>query len=295
MMTNGHSKYSAFDADEADALKAIGWQPNVDPSDCPDSALLLAAEEGVLEDAAMAARIRAHAETCPSCRMLMADLPAVLTEEPTDAERARIVARVKSSRPVAAPRRALWWLGALGVAATAALVWLVVAPSDTLPPPEPVTQIARQTPPPAPSVFVVDRPAIPPGDVDLTVRGEGTTRVSLPNQIAAALDKADAGTVAGAVSDLERIVRRNPNSRSAALALGAVQLRENRNTDAVTTLERARALKTDLDLVNETDWFFSIALVRARDSRARSVLDGLCKRGGARSASACSGVAELNR
>jgi hypothetical protein len=293
-MTDGRFRQSAFDADETDALKAIGWRPNADRSDCPDPALLLAAEEGVLEDAALGARIRVHAESCPSCRMLVADLPAVLGEEPSEAERARIAARVKTGRPAAVPRRALWWLGALGVAATAALVWIVLRPGDALPPPQPVTQIARQTSS-VPSVFVVDRPAIPPGDVDLTVRGEGATPVSLPNQIAAALDKADAGNVAGASADLEGIARRNSNSRSAALALGAVHLRAGRNADAVTTLERARSLTTDRDLINETDWFLGIALVRTRDARARAVLEDLCKRGGARSASACAGVAELTR
>ena len=294
-MTNERFKQSAFDVDEADALQAIGWQPAAEESDCPDPSLLMAAEEGTLEDAAVGARIRAHAESCASCRMLLADLPAVLAEDPTDAERARIEARVKSGRTVAVPRRALWWLGAAGLAATAALLWMVRAPSNSLPLPDPAAQIARHTPPPVPSVFIVDRPAIPPGDVDLTVRGDATTRVSLPNQIAAALDKADAGNLAAASSDLEAIVRRNPSSRSAALGLGAVLLRTNRNADAVTTLERARSLSTDPDLANETDWFFGIALVRTRDTRARAVLEDLCKRGGARSASACAGVAELHR
>jgi len=132
--------------------------------------------------------------------------------------------------------------------------------------------------------------------VDLTVRGEASTRVSLEDQIASALDKADKGDLAGATSDLQGIADRSKTSRIAALALGAVQLRANQDAAALTSLERARSLKGDRETADEAGWFLGIALVRAGQAdRARSILDDICRHGGARGPSACAGVAEINR
>ena len=118
----------------------------------------------------------------------------------------------------------------------------------------------------------------------------------LANQIAAALDLADARNLQLAISQLEGIVRKTADSRNAGLALGAVQLRADKNADAVATLERAHVLKTDPEMSDENDWFLGIALVRTGNrDRARTLLDGVCKRGGPRSARACAGVAELDR
>jgi hypothetical protein len=293
-MTNEYNTRSAPDADEVEALHAIGWRPATDGTACPDSSLLIAAEDGVLDDAALASRVRAHVEHCATCRQLAADMASVLAEEPTPAEQTRIRARIQVGRkPARAP--AGIWLGAGGLALAAGLAWLFLMPRPS-PPLSADIQVAKLTPPPVPSVFVLDRPAIPPGDVDLTLRGEASARVNLPDQIAAALDVADKGDLLSATAALERVVRRNPNSRSAGLALGAVQLRADRNADAVATLTRARSLQTDRDLDDEVDWFLSIALVRTGDrDQARALLDGVCRRGGVRSAGACAGVAEINR
>jgi hypothetical protein len=292
-MTTDSNSRTAFDADEAEALQALGWRPGADGAVCPDSSLLLAAEDGVLDDG-LAEQLRAHVKSCATCRLLAKDLAIVLAEAPAEAEAARVDARIAAGRKTAGRPSSLW-IGLGGLALAAGLIWFLVLPRPS-PPPVPDSQQARATPPPVPSVFVVDRPAIPPGDVDLTVRGEATTRVSLANQIAAALDVADTGDLASAVSQLSTIVQRHSASRSAALALGAVQLRANRNADAAAALERARTLETDAALTDEVDWFLGIALVRTGNrDRARTLLDGVCKRGGARSASACAGVVEIDR
>jgi TolA-binding protein len=281
----------AVDADEADALKAIGWQPANDGSVCPDSSLLLAADDGVLDEG-LAERVRAHLTSCAACQLLAKDLAIVFAEEPVEREVAGIRARIATGQQPARPRSALWF-GLGGLALAAGLLWFMFMPRSATPP-APDSQIARVTPP-VPSVFVVDRPAIPPGDVDLTVRGDAT-KVSLPNQIAAALDKADAGDVTAASSELAAVVVKHPASRSAALALGAVQLRANQNADAAAILERARALSTEAALTDEVDWFLGMALVRTGNrDRARTLLEGICKRGGARRVSACAGVAEIDR
>lgn len=291
-MTNESISRTTFDEDEADALRAIGWHPAAAGSRCPDSALLLAAEEGVLDDAVVT-HVRAHVGSCPTCRQLAADMAVLFDEHPDAAQVARVDALVDGQRP--ARRPPYWWLGAAGAALAATLIWMLVAPRPS-PPLLPESELARATPPPAPSIFVVDRPAAPPGDVDLTVRGEASTGVSLETQLATALDLADAGNTAGALSRLDAVVRAHPDSPHAWLALGAVRLRADRNAEALTALERARGLKGDPATVNEVDWFLGIALVRTgQRGRARPLLDGLCKRGGARSAQACAGVAQIDR
>lgn len=292
-MTDQRRMKPALDADEADALQAIGWQPDADGSVCPDSSLLLAAEDGVLDDA-VAERVRKHVASCAMCQLLVKDLASVLVEEPTEAEGARIAARIARDRK---PTRGSMgvWLGFGGLALAAGLAYVFVMPPPASPP-APDAQLAKSTPAPIPSVFIVSRPTIPPGDVELAVRGESTTRIGLPEQIGKALDTADKGDLPAAVSQLEGIVRTNPRSRSAGLALGAVQLRADRNGDAVTTLERARLLRSEAESSDEIDWFLSMALVRTGNrDRARALLDGVCKSGGARSASACAGVAEIDR
>lgn len=285
-------RQSALDAEETEALRAIGWQRSAAQSSCPDSSVLLAAEAGVLDEA-VADRVRTHVASCGTCQLLVKDLAAVLAESSDEDAATRIRAKVAAAEPARRPSPYLWM--GLGLAAAAALAWFIVMPR---PAPSPVaeSQVARATPAPIPSVFVVGRPTIPPGDVDLTVRGESSTRVSVEDQIGAALDKADRGDLAGATSDLQAIADKNKTSRIAALALGTVQLRANQNADAVSTLDRARSLKGNAETADEAGWFLGIALVRTGSAdRARTILDEMCRHGGARGANACAGVAEIDR
>ena len=287
-----HGKRSAFDADEVEALRAIGWRESPGASSCPDSSLLMAAEEGMLDEQATA-RVRGHVTKCAMCQQLQKDLAVLLTEDPAGDVSARIRSKIPAGNPIRRPRFHVW-ITAAGLAAAAALIWFFVQPEpSTLPAPD--SQVARVTPPPIASVFVVSRPAIPPGDVELTVRGE-SSNVSLEDRISAALDKADNGDVAGASSDLQAIAGGNRTSRIAALALGAIQLKAARDADAVATLEGARVLKGEPETADEVGWFLGIALVRTGNlERARDILDDICKRGGSREKSACAGVAEIDR
>lgn len=279
---------SAPDAEETAALRAIGWRRS--GASCPDSSLLMAAHEGVLEERA-AGRIRSHVAGCATCQLLVRDLAEVLGEDAAPDLSARVRERIDASE---APHRQpyLWW-GA-GLAAAAALAWFFLVPKSA-PAPVPETQVARVTPPPIASVFVVDRPNLPPGDVDLTVRGE-TAPISLEDQIKLALDKADRGELNAASSDLQAIAKRHSGSRIAALAFGAIQLRAGQNADATASLERARTLPGDTATADEAGWFLAIALVRtAQFDRARVLLEDVCKHAGPRSASACAGMAEIDR
>jgi len=283
----------SLEPDETEALRAIGWQ-RTGASSCPDSSLLLAAEEGMLDEATTA-RVRTHVAGCATCRLLLEDLASVLTDEPVGLAEARIRARISAGTPGhrGVP---LGWVIAAGLALAAGLVLFIVIPRSSAPVPAPESQVARVVPTAVPSVFTVDRPSIPAGDIDLTVRGESATHVTLEERIAAALDKSDRGGVDAAMLDLRSLVKAHPASRIAALALGAVQLRAGQNSEAVTTLEQARSLKGEPATADEAGWFLGIALVRTGDaSRARSILDTVCKHPGPRSATACAGVAEIDR
>lgn len=293
-MTNGSTIHPAFDADESEALQAIGWRPAPADLVCPDSSLLLATEEGALDDA-IAERVHAHVTDCPTCQLLTKDLTQVLAENPSGEEAARIGSRIGVGQSTRRTRPYVYvWLGA-GLAAAAAVTFFLLAPPTIPQGPVPDVQVARTTPPAVPSVFVVDRPAIPPGEIDLAVRGE-TTPADVNNQVALALDRADSGDVKGAIAELEALVRRNPSSRRAGLALGALLLRDARNVEAVASLERARPLKTDPGMDDEVDWYLAIARMRAGDrAGARVLLEAVCKRVGARSVRACAGITEIDR
>lgn len=282
-----------FDTDETESLRAIGWQHPASPSSCPDSALLLAVDEGVLDDT-VSARVREHVAGCATCQQLAKDLRVLLDEELAADVSARILARVSSPGSARHGQRTHFWLGAGTLALAASVVWFLFRPAQ--PPPPPESRTVEATPAPIPSVFVVDRPLIPPGDVDLTLRGDAPATLSLEDQIAAALDKADGGDVSGAIADLEGIAARNKSSRIAALALGASQVRAGRNEEAVVTLDRARTLRGASEAADEAGWFLGVALVRTgHPERARAVLNDVCQHGGPRGNSACAGVAEIDR
>ena len=302
-MTERGLPSSRLDSDEIAALAAVGLSPG--RSTCPDPTLVLAAGEGVLDEA-VAARVLAHVESCPACKLAAGDLAQVFDEDVPIEIHQRIDARLATTR--ARPARAAWfWVPIAGFALVAAIVigMVMSRPGASLPSVD--TQLARSTPS-LPTVFTIDRPTIAPADVDLAVRGDASTRVSLSQQISAALDLGDAGDVKQALSILEALVARHPQSRDAMLAFGVLQLRDGKNVDAVTTLERARALKGPLTPPNppnppndaasnaEVDWFIGLARVRTGElTRARTLLDGVCRQGGPRSARACAGLVELDR
>ena len=96
-MTNFSTSRPALDSDEAEALRAIGWRPNADGSVCPDSSLLLAADEGVL-DSAQAEHVRAHVTSCATCQLLAKDLAIVFAEGPAEADVAGIRARIAAGQ-----------------------------------------------------------------------------------------------------------------------------------------------------------------------------------------------------
>lgn len=295
-MTDRNLK-SEFDADEAAALQALGWRPQANDSDCPDPSLLIAAEEGVLDDAALGARIRAHAESCPMCRVLVADLAAVLAEEPSQLERERIEARVSAGwQP--APRRPSWWLTSAGLAAVAATLVLVFVPWRQLirfdAPGVSDAGLSGAEGVAVPSVFSGSRPAIPRPEPQLTLRGEAPP-VPVAEQIGQALDLADAGDLADAIAKLSAIANGHPDSGDAQLAFGATLLRADRMAEALPVLEKAKTL-TGTASADEFEWYLAAALARSGETaRATALLEPLCARNSLRGALACAGLAEIRK
>lgn len=259
----------------------------------PDPAAVAALNEGVLDDA-RAARIREHVKDCRVCQTAAADLAKALDEELPPASVARIDSLIAAGRPDRSRPSWLWLVPAGGVVAAAAIAWFVVGGSVEPPPvPEGVTAKATN---PILSLLTPDRPVLPEPDFQLTVRGDAQSKPPVDEQIADALDRADRGDTKGAVADLESLAAANSRSAEAALALGALLLRDNRNAEAAAALERARKLDFKRALATEIDWFTSIALVRQPDYvRARTVLAGLCGGTGPRTSKACVAVAEIDR
>ena len=295
-MTNGRFKRTAFDADETDALTRIGWHPAGDGRACPDPSLLMAAQSGVLEDAALVERIREHVASCTSCQMLAVDLAAVLDESPADAETARIDRRIAAGRRAGAatPVR---WLAPAGLLAAAVIAGVMFVPWRTW-----LTTEPPLVPAPAdtgvvtalPTVFQGSRPQIPRPEPELTVRGAAAP-VPLAEQLGQALDVADAGDLPRAIATLDDIVITHPRSAESHLALGATLLRADRAADALRVLEIARSLATKTP-TDEIDWFLAVALARTQNTtRAAAILEPLCAKSSARAATACAGLAELRR
>jgi anti-sigma factor RsiW len=113
------------------------------PADC-DKVLLVQAEFDGELDAAEAAALARHRETCPICQAAAAELaqtrellraPGVYRPAPDDL-RARVLANLGTARPVPSPPKKSWlvqwrqgWAGfGLGAACAAALAFLLVAP-----------------------------------------------------------------------------------------------------------------------------------------------------------------------
>ena len=286
------SSGQGFDPDETRELDALGITRGR-LAGCPDPALVLALDEGVL-DADVAARVREHVAACPACQSAAADLARVFDEDAPPESLRRIDARLAAVRQKPARGLSYWLVPAGGLAlAAAGLIWFLVRTPE---PPAPDAVVAKDVTSKLPTVFGIDRPAIPHGEIDLAVRGEAPTPAEINNDVALALDQADAGDVSGAMTALEALVKTHPETRRAGLALGALQLKTDRNADALASLERVKPITTDAAMNDEVDWYLAIALVRDRQrDRARGLLDAICKTAGPRSTRACAGVAEIDR
>lgn len=225
---------STFDQDERSALDALGLRPGTlgAGSPCPDPAVLLAAEDGVL-DAEVASEVRAHIAVCPACTMLAADLASVFAEAGVGDAEARIAARIAVAKPK--PRRLTWGLATAGLLIAASLAGILVTQGDLTIPVVPLAAVSVTRPAESPSVFDPEVPAAEPGDVELTLRGGAPTKSSaetLDRPAAPASEEAEwrqavafvhAGDVASARRVLNGLCAR-PTWRGALACAGLIEL-----------------------------------------------------------------------
>jgi hypothetical protein len=223
----------SFDQEERGALAALGLRPGTFGvgSACPDPALLLAAEDGVL-DAIVANKVRAHVAICPACTMLTSDLASLFAEAETDEAERRIAARIAEVRPK--PRRLMWGLATGGLLIAASLAGVVVTRGDVQVPVVPIATVRVAMPGSLPSVFYIDVPA-EPEDLELALRGgapaTGSARAAgTPDRPAAdetewreAVAFVQAGDVASARRVLSALCVR-PTWRGALACAGLIEL-----------------------------------------------------------------------
>ena len=264
-MTDRPFSRSAFDRDERDALDAVGWEPgrHRGQAGCPDPALLLAATEGLLDEAA-AEPLRRHLGTCRVCSMLVVDLASVMDEDPTAEARDRIRAPLPIA-PFTRRRGAVaWWIPSAALLSAAAVLVIVINTPTVLPtiptPPIPSAAAALALP----TVFTADVPsASAAGDLELLVRG-------------------------GA----QAIASRNPVDEQ--LAQAASLIRDGHAPGALPVLEKVRALATN-GQIEEVELLLAVAYVRTgADDRARALLEPRCPRNTWFGALACAGLLELD-
>ena len=158
-------------------------------------------------------------------------------------------------------------------------------------------QIAREVrQPDAPSVFQLEKPAIPArGGTDLVWRGSPDSGEA--EDLARALEPYRTNDFPEAARRLRAFVSRHPLSASGHFYLGVSELLRAAGADAVTALENAERLaKTDADLARETAWYLALAYRQTgqRESAAAK-LDALCRGRSVRAGQACAGLSEQSK
>jgi hypothetical protein len=148
--------------------------------------------------------------------------------------------------------------------------------------------------PAAPSVFLLDTPAIPaPATNDILWRG--TPKPDESGDLARALELFRRDDFAEAARRLAALVGRYPQSAPGHFYLGVSELFLGRDADAVKSLESAEQLsKGNLDLGREVAWYLALAYRRTGQvERANVRLSALCNGQSPRAGRACAGLREL--
>ena len=299
---------------------------------CPEPALLLAAEEGVLA-AGVGAGVISHLENCSLCKMMVRDVDDVAAPL-LQSERIRIWNRIEPRGipdrvAPAVGRRSAGFLAPLfrrwtiAVAATVVLVTGIAIlvehnarrgqgnryePAASEPASEPASDQAQSpampprpamppqpAPPESPPFRLEKAPIILPAAAVMVWRGESAGENSQIVELKEALAPYRTGNYAEAERRLQKLAVKYPPLAEARFYLGVSQLFLNRNQDAVESLKTARRLAQN-PLVREVDWYLAIGYHRVgQDSEARPLVEKLCQSGGKDSARACAARTELSR
>jgi tetratricopeptide (TPR) repeat protein len=284
------------DLDPADdAAQFFGRRDGRPGAPCPPPELVQASRMGVLPPGLQ--RVAAHVERCVVCQALDAALGDPSVGELPAVEQDRILERVhaglKGPSRLSGMTRA-WQLAAAAAAIALLLAGTVIVWQSLRKAPAPsAQQAAAEIPPPAPSVFRLQKPTLPSTPSELQLRG---SKPEPSDDLAQATELLRRDDFAGAARRLQSLIRRQPRSAAAQFYLGVTELFLQHDHEAVTVLQAAERLAdSDDDLRREATWYLALAYHRTGQvEQAKDRLQALCLGQGRRVNQGCAGVRELS-
>ena len=291
-----------------EALRSRGAQ-------CPEPALLTAANAGVLPDH-LAAGVAAHLRVCALCQALARDMADPELIAPTDAERARMRSKVlgdaAGAGKVHRPAWAVWLWGWQPLAAAATLVvalaavgwWFTTnrqAPQEVRPEAQAPPEAAREVAPSQPTttqqlaaVLLLEKPAVtmPLADA-LLWRGQSRAgQDKYMEDFGNALTPYRANDFAEAARRLDVLARTHPTPE-VQFYLGVCRLFLGQHDRAVADLLEARQ-KAQAPMQQDAAWYLAVAYQRVgRRDAALAELRALCGEQGEHQAQACDALRVL--
>lgn len=262
---------------------------------CPPPEMLLAARAGVLPEES-GAKVEAHAANCPWCRALRENLTEEELSKLTPREREHIRKRVLEQ----AGARGAGWRWFLRPAPVAALAMLAVAGGLWIYVTRPASRSGGAVEPAVvkpPDVLRLEKPPVKlPAAAALLWRGQAApAEEEFLTAFGAAVEPYRAGDYREAVSRLEALAQRYPNSAEAQFYLGVSRLFLERNQEAVRALAEAKRLAAGTQ-AQDAAWYLGIAWLRAGGAeQGATELRGLCSGAGEYKVRACAALKELGR
>ena len=250
---------------------------------CPPLALLRAWKEEVLPDE-LARDVGSHAEACPLCTTLLADLEHLSQPGITSAERDRIRRRLPLISP---PTRIAGWRWYAVASAAAALVvaGILLVIRQTEHPTAANLSLAFE-PPAAQSAASHAEPQVAklePPSVDLSsalvLRSGPSMSEPTAQQLAPAFEAYARSDYSLAAQRFSQLAKQFPRSGTPFLYLGVTQLLANDNTNALFNLTRAEQFVAPAQR-DAASWYHALAALRARAPNARQLLHSVCSRNG---------------
>jgi hypothetical protein len=271
---------------------------------CPSPDLLQAAQAGVLPPA-LGDPVRRHLEACSICQSLLHGLDE-LDDAPVPGDGSQRIwhqiqgniARDRSGSP--ALRQSVWrWLGFrpwLAVAAASAIVLLTLGVGLMREARRPAVAISPALPlvtaQASPVLALEKAPIVLPPAALLVWRGQDQGADPW-KELQSALTLYQSGDYGPAAEQLRGLAAKRPRLAEAWFYLGVCRLFLKADAEATGDLQTARDLARP-PLADYAGWYLALADERTgKVPEARSLLDELCRGGGAMAAKACTGLEKL--